>query len=279
MRPIAVHDYPKGSPMLLLPEERVYLIAIQERPRHHRQLLADDDTDSDKSQGDQPSHASVSMPSSYHNNFPDSTHLSIAHPTGSAPNVSPNTPQNLKAKDLFAQAPPSSRYAPPTASTQAVARYEFPPYDNIGQTATTSPADFAHHLWMIHSVHEHHSIQIGLPTFTLYGAAALPHSGMLDSETSEYNACRHAFPYALQRLFPMVRPDDLSGQYFHLTQILYGTDVDPITGLSRSYQILIFFDSGYNEICKDGVQKAARARFEAMGIVLTRVFFLYFDSQ
>jgi hypothetical protein len=64
-----------------------------------------------------------------------------------------------------------------------------------------------------------------------------------------------------------------------MTQILYGTDVDPITGLSRSYQILIFFDSGYNEICKDGVQKAARARFEAMGIVLTRVFFLYFDSQ
>lgn len=146
MGPIAVRDYPEGPPMLLPLEERVCLIATQKCPRHRRQLLADDDIDSDKSQGDQPSHTSVFMPSSYHNVFPDYAHLSTAHPTGSAPNVSPNTHQNLKAKDLFAQAPPSSRSALPTTSIQAVARYEFTQHDNIGQTATTSPADFAHHL-------------------------------------------------------------------------------------------------------------------------------------
>jgi hypothetical protein len=63
-----------------------------------------------------------------------------------------------------------------------------------------------------------------------------------------------------------------TGEYFHLTKIPYGIDVDSITGLSRSYQILIRFDSGYNEMQKDDVHKAARARFEAMDIVLASRF-------
>ena len=121
MGPIAVRDYPEGPPMLLPLKDWVCLVATQERSRHRRQLLADDDTNSDKSQEDQPLHASISKPSSYHDVFLDAAHLSTVYPTGSAPNVSPNIPQNLKAKDLFVQAPPSSRSTPPTTSTQAVA--------------------------------------------------------------------------------------------------------------------------------------------------------------
>jgi hypothetical protein len=41
----------------------------------------------------------------------------------------------------------------------------------------------------------------------------------------------------------MTRPDGLPGQYFHLTQLPYGTDTDPTTRLARSYQIVIYFDS------------------------------------
>jgi hypothetical protein len=70
----------------------------------------------------------------------------------------------------------------------------------------------------------------------------------------------------------MVRPNGLPGQYFHLTQIPYGIDVDPIIGLSRPYQILICFDSRYNEMQRDDVQEAAKARFEAMGIALANRF-------
>jgi hypothetical protein len=121
---------------------------------------------------------------------------------------------------------------------------------------------------MTYSVQEQHNSQLGLPTFTTYGAAALAHSSMPDSEIREYNACRHAFPHVPQSLFPMSRPDGLLGQYFHLTQIPYGIDVDPVTGLSRSYQILIRFDSGYNTMRKDDVQEVARTRFQAMGIAL-----------
>jgi hypothetical protein len=49
-------------------------------------------------------------------------------------------------------------------------------------------------------------------------------------------------------------------------------DVDPIIGLSQSYQILIRFDIGYNDVCKEDVQEAARARFEAMDIPLANRF-------
>jgi hypothetical protein len=70
----------------------------------------------------------------------------------------------------------------------------------------------------------------------------------------------------------MVRLDGLPGQYFHLIQIPYGIDIDSIIGLSRSYQILIRFDSGYNEMQKDDVHEAAKARFEAMDIALASRF-------
>jgi hypothetical protein len=104
---------------------------------------------------------------------------------------------------------------------------------------------------MTYSVHEQHSVQLGLPTFTSYNAAAL---------------------HVPQRLFPMSRPDGLLGRYLHLTQIPCGIDVDPITDLSRSYQILICFDTCYNDMCKEDVQEATRARFEAMDIPLANRF-------
>lgn len=72
---------------------------------------------------------------------------------------------------------------------------------------------------MTYSVYEQHNTQQGLPTFTTYGGVALAHSDIPEFEMREYNACRHAFPYIPQTLFPMTKPDSLSRQYFHLTQI------------------------------------------------------------
>ena len=115
-------------------------------------------------------------------------------------------------------------------------------------------------------------MQLRLPIFTTYGAATLAHSRMPKFEICEYNACRHAFLHVPQTLFSMTRLNGLPRQYFHLTQIPCGIDVDSITGLSHSYQILIYFESGYNEMMKDDVQEAARVRFEAMGIPLATRF-------
>jgi hypothetical protein len=106
------------------------------------------------------------------------------------------------------------------------------------------------------------------PIFTTYGATALATTKMPKSKLREYNSCRHSFPHVPQHLFPMTRPDGFPGQYFHLTQLPYGIDIDPTTGLARSYQFVIHFDLGYNDMKKTNVQEAARARFDAMGIAL-----------
>jgi hypothetical protein len=146
------------------------------------------------------------------------------------------------------------------------------PAPQLAPTPQTSLNDFAHHLWLTYSVHEQQNVQLGLPPFTVYGADALINSDMPESKLREFNSCKHAFPHKPQRLFPMIRPDGLPGQYFHLTQIPYGTDVDLVTGLARSYQIVIRFYSGYHEMKKAEVQEAAHTRFDAMGIPLASQF-------
>jgi hypothetical protein len=63
--PVAERDYPDGSPMLLPPEARAHLLKEHKRSKRHRRLIDDAiDVDSDGSQDDRPSHASVSRPSS-----------------------------------------------------------------------------------------------------------------------------------------------------------------------------------------------------------------------
>jgi hypothetical protein len=51
--PVAIRNYPEGSPMLLLPEEHVRLAVEQIRSWRSRRLIEDNnDVDNDGSQGD-----------------------------------------------------------------------------------------------------------------------------------------------------------------------------------------------------------------------------------
>jgi hypothetical protein len=171
--------------------------------------------------------------------------LSPQLPTGSTLNLPPSLPtsqppaiQQFDISQLPSiDVPPLSVLddGPPTAAPMTTSHCAPAPH--------SSPTDFAHHLWLTYSIHEQHNAQLGLPTFTTYGDAALVNTDMPESELQEYNSCRHSFPHVPQRLFPMTRPDGLPGQYFHLIQLPYGTDIDTTTGLACSYQIVIRFDS------------------------------------
>jgi hypothetical protein len=282
--PVAERDYPDGSLMILPPEAQARLLKEHKRSKCHRRLIDDaTDVDSDGSQGDGPSHASVSRPRSYHDASSgpahplDQHHAAQTHdqyPIGSASNTvvlepAPLQP-SLPALHTTTGPPPTSHYiTPPSAMLPESTSLPTP---KPAPTPQTSLNDFAHHLWLTYSVHEQQNVQLGLPPFIAYGADALINFGMPESEIREFNSCKHAFPHVPQRLFPMIRPDGLPGQYFHLTQIPYGTDVDPVTSLARSYQIVICFDLGYHEMKKAEVQEAAHARFDAMGIPLTSRF-------
>jgi hypothetical protein len=282
--PVAERDYPDGSPMILPPEARARLLKEHKRSKRHHRLIDDaTNVDNDGSQGDRPSHASVSRPSSYHDASSRHAHPLDQHhaaqtrdqyPIGSASNTVVPEPvplqPSLPAVQTTIGPPPTSHYITPLSAM--LPESTSLPAPQPAPTPQTSPNDFAHHLWLMYSIHEQQNVQLGLPPFTAYGVDALINSGLPESEIREFNSYKHAFPHVPQRLFPMIRPDGLPGQYFHLTQIPYGTDVDPVTGLARSYQIVIRFDLGYHELKKAKVQEAAHARFDAMGIPLASRF-------
>lgn len=165
-------------------------------------------------------------------------------------------------------APATSQHSTPHNSAPPPSGIPF----NISLTQTPNYSDFANDLWLSFSVHEQLNVQRGLPVALDTDDAKWQSYGMPDSELSELHSFRQAFPHVLQRLYPSIRPDGLPGQYLHLTQIPYGIEIDPSTGLAYTQQIVIRFDTGYHEMKKSDVQTAALARFEAMGIPLASRF-------
>jgi hypothetical protein len=93
-----------------------------------------------------------------------------------------------------------------------------------------------------------------------------------DSEIMKYHTYRHSFPHVVQQLYPSVRPDGISGQFRHFTQIPKHVTIDPDTGLSSTYQIVIRFDSNYRDLTKQDAQEAANAHLEMMRIPLATRF-------
>jgi hypothetical protein len=68
---------------------------------------------------------------------------------------------------------------------------------------------------------------------------------MPEPEIQECQLYRHSYPRVSQQLYPSVRPDGNTRQYYHLTQIPTHAKIDPSTGLCCTYQIVIRFDTNY----------------------------------
>jgi hypothetical protein len=282
--PIAIRDWLDGCipPPLIAQVDQP---SNSSRSRTRRRLLTQDD-DSDGSQEGKPSPASSSKaiesmrtgPQSLDPERPESS-LLPKHPTIQLSTLaSQPTPSSQPSHAHVPQPTASSTSAPPnlpctTAKTSAPTHPVNPPLVTtpplIAPVTTVNHVDFVHHLWYSFSVHELLNVQLGLPEYHTFGASTLAESGMPASEVQEFLSCRHSFPHVPQRLLPSVRPDGIPDQYLHLTQIPQGIPIDSITGLSHSYQILIRFDFGYNEMSKVDVQEAAIARFEEMNIPLS----------
>lgn len=56
-------------------------------------------------------------------------------------------------------------------------------------------SEFAHHLWLLFSVHEILNTIFALLGFSTYGATNLVNSGMRESESVEYHSYRHSFTH------------------------------------------------------------------------------------
>ena len=95
---------------------------------------------------------------------------------------------------------------------------------------------------------------------------------MPEAKQYEYHTYRHSFPHVPQLLYPSLRSDGIPRQYLHLTQIPSGYLVDVVTGLSRTYQVVIRFDHGYQGMKKLEIQEVALSSLETMGIHVATKF-------
>jgi hypothetical protein len=98
------------------------------------------------------------------------------------------------------------------------------------------------------------------------------HHGMSPSKILESQSYKYSFPHVSQLLYPSVRLDNILGQYYHFTQIPKHVVIDPDTGLSPTYQIVICFDSNYHDLSKKDAQDAPAARLEMMRIPMSSRF-------
>ena len=103
--------------------------------------------------------------------------------------------------------------------------------------------------------------------------------GISEEEADEMSQLfKIAFPHVKQLLYPLERPDGKGGQHFNLTQLPIETKVDPGTGLSFDYHIVVFFerpstDYTHNEILTMAIARLAHMSIE-MGIGLAEPIYI-----
>ena len=148
------------------------------------------------------------------------------------------------------------------------------PHISLNSLFTTSyrhPSLFYPYLWLTFSVLEIQNLQQNLP-IVMYTSDMLAQRGMPASEIIKCLSYRHSFPRVLQTLYPSVCPDAMPGQHYHLTRLPSHINIDPTTGLSPTYLLVIRFDTNYKDFSKIDVQKAAASRLEVMRIPLATRF-------
>jgi hypothetical protein len=273
---IAIRDWPDGCiPPCTISQVPSHSVVLEvhsfpsSRSRTRRRLLTIEDDDSDGSQGEKPSRASLSkasgsMRSPYQSLDPDKIESSIIPPTQKSPDppspghhqlIFPSKiPQPTNLQHSAVSTPRRQAQDQPDTATSAPIPLVNSSFPTLIPSVTPLPvvkyADFVHHLWYSFSVHEMFNVQLGLPEFQTFGAINLADSSMPSSKIQEFHTCRHSFPHFPQRLLPTTKLDGIPGQYLHLTQIPHSSVVGTSIGLSHSYQILIRFDFGYNEMTK-----------------------------
>ena len=92
--------------------------------------------------------------------------------------------------------------------------------------------------------------------------------GRSEKEADELLASVFSDPHVGQTLFPLIRPDDIEGQHFNITQIPFEVETDPDSGLSYDYQVVIYFQKPSKQYIHEEVLTLTQARLRDMKIPL-----------
>ena len=183
--------------------------------------------------------------------------LQYWNPRAEDESESQNT-KRRKAEDYTATSTPITSCKPtPTPSQARAKRVATLSIDMIGQ------------MWLGFHMQEAFAIQRGKKElkerrtdeeFTNLGTPA--------SEIQEFRSLRRAFPRTKQILFPNERPDVVSGQHLHFTQIPMYEKISQDTGLTEGFHVTIRFDGEYKKLNQKEVKTACMERLRLMNMPL-----------
>lgn len=106
------------------------------------------------------------------------------------------------------------------------------------------------------------------PITTRTPIAELIKLGYNANEAEEIHTAKMSFPRVLQKLWPINRPDNISGQHVNLTQLPSDIEVHPMTKLSLDYQILLHFEKPATRFTHDNIMKKALLRLSSTNVIL-----------
>ena len=168
------------------------------------------------------------------------------------------TTKRRKADDYTATSTPTilSKLLPPSPSTRS---------KRVG----TLGIDMVSRMWLGFHMHEEFSIQCGKQKIMEKRTNEEFHViGTPDMEVQEFRSLRHAFPHTKQVLYPSERPDAVSGQHLHFTQVPKYERTSNDTGLTDGFHITIRFDGDYKALNRREVKSACLDRLRLMHIPL-----------
>ena len=92
--------------------------------------------------------------------------------------------------------------------------------------------------------------------------------GTPTNEIEEFRSLRRAFPRTKQFLYPTERPDAVTGQHLHFTQIPMYEKTSQDTGLTEGFYVTIRFDGDYKKLNRKEVKSACIERLRVMNMPL-----------
>jgi hypothetical protein len=124
-------------------------------------------------------------------------------------------------------------------------------------------------MWLGFPIHEAIAIQRGKAIITEHRSTKeFTRLGTPTKEIIEFKTLRRAFPHIPQVYYPHERPDAVSGNHLHFTQIPRLEKIDSNTGLSEGFHVTVRYDSGFKSISRQEARRRCMERLQQMEIPL-----------
>lgn len=114
-------------------------------------------------------------------------------------------------------------------------------------------------MWLGFSIYEAITLQKGEEIIHEHRTSKeFVHLGIPVSEVIEFKMLRRAFPRVPQTFYPSERPNAVTGNHLHFTQLPSQENVDTNTGLSEDFYITFRYDFRFKSMSRQEAMSACQ---------------------